>query len=377
MLFWAISIGLVGVAVISVLVPLARTPEDTQAEVSSSDIYKSQLEQVEADIAENGDPSGVLAAQRAEVARRLLREERSGKRAQSSRSASNMSVRLASIFALAVIPVVSFGTYIAVGKPGQGDFPISARAALPLNERPIGDLVKIAEQHLAKNPEDARGWQVIADVYRRLNQPAKRARALEQVVRINGESPPLKVEIAEALTIAGGNIVPARARIMFESALGEDPSLTKAAVYLALSLEQEGKIPQALARWQAIAGQKPASPEFTPFAQQRIAMILSRGADQKNTAAAESDAGDGSTQEMIANMVNGLAQRLAEDGGSVEEWTRLVRSYMVLERGHEAALALKAAQDEHRSDDAAVAQLEKLRNQFKVPLLATTEGSNN
>ena len=46
---------------------------------------------------------------------------------------------------------------------------------------------------------------------------------------------------------------------------------------------------------------------------------------------------------MIAAMVSRLAERLASDGGSVEEWVRLVRSYTVLGREADAREAVVAA----------------------------------
>ncbi len=42
-------------------------------------------------------------------------------------------------------------------------------------------------------------------------------------------------------------------------------------------------------------------------------------------------------------MVDGLAQRLEEQGGTIEEWTRLVRSRLVLGQSSEAQAAYDAA----------------------------------
>ena len=47
--------------------------------------------------------------------------------------------------------------------------------------------------------------------------------------------------------------------------------------------------------------------------------------------------------EMIAQMVTGLAERLAADGGTVEEWTQLVRAYIVLGDAESAQSAYDAA----------------------------------
>jgi cytochrome c-type biogenesis protein CcmH len=40
--------------------------------------------------------------------------------------------------------------------------------------------------------------------------------------------------------------------------------------------------------------------------------------------------GDDSQQQMIKGMVDGLSARLYADGGTIEEWTQLVRSLIVL-----------------------------------------------
>ena len=47
---------------------------------------------------------------------------------------------------------------------------------------------------------------------------------------------------------------------------------------------------------------------------------------------------------MIAGMVEGLAERLAADGGSAAEWSRLIRAYMVLGEQQKAREALAAAE---------------------------------
>ena len=54
---------------------------------------------------------------------------------------------------------------------------------------------------------------------------------------------------------------------------------------------------------------------------------------------ARSAAGDGTagvSPPAIEAMVSGLAQRLESEGGTVDEWVRLVRSYTVLGRMDEA-----------------------------------------
>ncbi len=63
--------------------------------------------------------------------------------------------------------------------------------------------------------------------------------------------------------------------------------------------------------------------------------------------AASQDLSAEDRQEMIRGMVNGLAGRLASDGGSADEWSRLIRAYMVLGEKQKAEEALAAAEAAH------------------------------
>ena len=69
-------------------------------------------------------------------------------------------------------------------------------------------------------------------------------------------------------------------------------------------------------------------------------------------------------REMIEGMVSRLADRLNEEGGSVDEWLRLVRSYTVLGRRDDAAKALDTAASKFTGDTAALKRLEEARTQF-------------
>ncbi|MEO1115266.1 MAG: c-type cytochrome biogenesis protein CcmI, partial [Pseudomonadota bacterium] len=58
-------------------------------------------------------------------------------------------------------------------------------------------------------------------------------------------------------------------------------------------------------------------------------------------------------QAMITGMVAGLAERLATDGGSAGEWSRLIRAYVVLgeqQKAREALVAAEAAYAEKPED---------------------------
>ncbi|MGI9387314.1 MAG: c-type cytochrome biogenesis protein CcmI, partial [Methyloligellaceae bacterium] len=84
-----------------------------------------------------------------------------------------------------------------------------------------------------------------------------------------------------------------------------------------------------------------------------------RGPTQEDVSAAgQMSATDRSA--MIKQMVSGLAERLKSDGGSVDEWTRLIRSYVVLGDKQAASSALSEARGAFANDQKALASLGEL-----------------
>jgi cytochrome c-type biogenesis protein CcmH len=61
---------------------------------------------------------------------------------------------------------------------------------------------------------------------------------------------------------------------------------------------------------------------------------------------------------MIEGMVDGLAERLAAEGGPPEDWARLIRSLGVLGRRDEAAAILLEARQVHAGDAAGLAAID-------------------
>ncbi len=69
---------------------------------------------------------------------------------------------------------------------------------------------------------------------------------------------------------------------------------------------------------------------------------------------------------MVRGMVEGLAQRLAEKGGTPEEWARLVRSYGVLGERPRAEEILAQARTALGNDAAKLAPVEEAAREVGV-----------
>lgn len=69
-------------------------------------------------------------------------------------------------------------------------------------------------------------------------------------------------------------------------------------------------------------------------------------------------------QSMIQSMVDGLQQRLNADGGSIDEWERLVRSQIVLGARDAARDSLGKAREAMAQDQDALARLTDLEKEL-------------
>lgn len=378
MIFWIIALFMLVLAVMCVLLPLARSPRVQERDTSSLSVYKDQLADIELRIKKGRGNREALEQERAEVARRLIKLGQTKGAHGLPQKSSPTLVKIASLGALVLLPALTLGVYAGIGSPGIPDQPLSARADGKLEDKSIGEMVQMAEGHLKKNPDDARGWKVLANVYGRTNRAADRARALEQIIRLEGRSPQVLVELGEALTAANAGIVSDRAARLLEEALKAQPSNIKAQVLMANAAEQEGQFSLALARWETLAANGPDDERWQSLASGRIAQLRTRLAqesgpqpDAEQVAAAQSLSSD-DRQAMIATMVDGLSERLASAPDDIDGWERLMRSRMVLKQSDKAKQAYETAQTHFPQGSENRTRLDQLAQQ-----LGLTEGVTN
>ena len=368
MALWIILAGLTLLATLTVLAPLFGRDrvEVGSAEAGGTDlsVYRDQLSEIERDQARGLVADGDAEAARTEIARRLLR---AAKRSEGAGRAS--SGRSPAWIAAAIViaaPVLSFGLYLSLGSPGMPDQPLDARLNRPADAQSFAELVGRVERHLADNPEDGRGWEVIAPIYMRSGQYPEAETAYRNVLRILGATPARQTDLAEVLIASNQGIITQEARSLLEQAHDADPKAVRPRFFLAIALDQDGRGADALTEWRALLAEAgDGNQPWTVFAREQVARLASDtpsnlpGPSETDVAAASELSAD-DRREMIEGMVSGLRTRLESDGGTVEEWVRLVRSYIVLGRRDDALAVLKQARQAHNGDDSALAVLSEL-----------------
>ncbi len=387
MILWIIFAGLTTAAMIAVLWPMLR-PGNQELDAAAYDtaVFKDQLDEIITE-KERGVISRIEAeAARTEVSRRLLAAARTSdnSRASASDKRGGNIPALALICTFICVPVISAALYLVYGSPTLPDRPLAARLKNTSGAKKIEALVARVEARLRDHPEDGRGWEVLAPVYMRQQRYGDASEAFEKALRLLGETPRRLVDYGNALVLSNDGVVTEPARLALQKAAAGDGSLMRAHFWLAVAQEQDGHFDQAAKAWRDLLKRSGEDAPWREAVRQRLAAIEQRGgsaASDKSMAdsgtASAAGVAKGPSQEevaaargmssqdrsaMIAQMVAGLAERLSNEGGSIEEWKRLVRSYIVLGRKQEAVKTLADARGAFAEDPKSLASLDELAN---------------
>ncbi|WP_442177915.1 c-type cytochrome biogenesis protein CcmI [Rhizobium leguminosarum] len=367
MLFWILVAALTAALAVILLYPLlrgAKAAENIRA--GEAAVYRDQLRELDRDL-----DGGLITPEeadyaRAEIGRRLIAVS-ADEPAETPKPARHH--RFTEAFVLLLLPVLGLCLYLTTGRPDLPSQPLEARLENPSND--VAVLITKAERHLAVNPDDGKGWDVLAPIYFRTMRVNDAQVAYRNAIRLLGPSPVRLDGLAETLMAASDGVVTEVARQVLEQSLTLEPDNPRARFYIALSMEQAGRPDEARQAFEALAKQSPSDAPWLPLVNQHIAMnggapaganpttpgagsaapgagSAAPGAGsaapgnptQQDVAAAETmSAGD--RQQMIRGMVESLDAKLSEDPNNFEGWMRLVRSYAVMNDKDRAAGALK------------------------------------
>lgn len=403
MLFWIFSALLTVAAAVLLLSPLLRaTARATRYDEGEAAVYRDQLRELERDKAQ-----GLISAEdadyaRAEIGRRLLAvagrapSDDGGDTAGASAAGTlgekprrGSRYGLSQAFILLCLPAIGLAGYLEIGSPGTPDAPLAARIENPGDD--INLLITKVERHLADNPDDGNGWNVLAPVYFRVGRVDDAELAYRNAIRLLGADPDRLNGLGETLVTRNDGIVTEDAAKAFEAARRMSPNNPRADYYLALALEQGGRRAEALKAFQEIAAASPANapwmelinrhiasnsaglplanaPAVTQAAPATPANPAAPGNPTAGDIAAAQDMSEADRSQMIRGMVESLDQKLKDDPNNFEGWMRLVRSYAMLKDKARAEAALKDGLKAFPADGAEGQQLLAMARELGLDL---------
>jgi cytochrome c-type biogenesis protein CcmH len=351
---WFVLAGMAACAVVAAIWPLLRPPSSAKTDAAANEaaFYKAQLEEIKRDVERGLLPQAEAESARAEAARRLI----AAASGPSEAPPPARRTRLAAAALIAVgLPAIAFPLYARLGQPAMPDEPLASRRVAPQTNGEIEAAVAAVEARLIAKPDDGKGWAVIAPVYMRLERYADAAHAYAEALRLLGEDPLRRSAYGEALVAAAGGVVTDEARQAFDRALAEQPGQPQARYYVALAAEQDGKKADATRDYESLLADSPPDAPWRSVVNARLAALKGEPAPAEGAAAIPE-----AQRPMIEGMVSRLAERLASNGGSIDEWSRLIRAYAVLHEADKAKAALADARKALAPDANAVATLDAL-----------------
>ncbi len=390
-LFFALAGAIALATAGAVLLPLWLNREAERSRAArDAAVYRDQLEELDRDVARGLVSEGDAAGSRAEIARRLIAAQAKAERTGTVAPAPWAASRPVGLAALVLLPLAGLGVYLAVGAPALPDRPFAERpvaeqraglAQLPgqetrpsqaeaeaaaaerrarggaAAESPVTAedraLLERLETVLEGRPEDVEGRRLLAGAYMRRGRHAEAAEVFGEIAAILG--PRAEGELfesrAEAMILAADGYVSPEAERALETALRLDPGLPVARYYAGIALAQQGNLPDAVRLWERLAEEAPRDAPWRPavlevLAEARMAMRGQGGpgptAEEMEAAAAVSPE---ERAEMIAGMVARLDDRLDREGGTPEEWVRLIRARVQLGQREAAREAFARSQE--------------------------------
>lgn len=354
----------------------------------NAQVFRDQLDEVTRDLERGMISESEAEGARVEISRRLLaaagRADTTAELQPAPQGHSGMVAGLALIGA----PALAAALYVGLGAPGLPDSPLDGRGIaagqMPQDhqatdrigqveaEARVADelppapetqdeeyvaLVARLETMVETRPDDVEGHRLLANGLMRLGRWTDAWKAYGRAAELMGDevSAEILAAQAEAMVLAAGGYVSPEAEDAIRRSLTIDPLLPMGRYYAGLTLQQAGRLDDAISVWEALRQDTPADAPYLEWLNMMLAQTVQArnaqsgvpqpGPSQADIAAAE-DMSPQDRMEMILGMVERLETRLMSDGGTAEEWGRLMASYTTLQRGDDAArvfaLALEA-----------------------------------
>lgn len=387
-MFWLICGAMTLIVALAIFAPIWRGRGQRRAEPAAAfdlQVYRDQLREVERDLERDVINAEDAQRLRTEIGRKVLdADRRLGASVQGGRGGG---VILGGIILVLVLGAAA-PLYLREGVPGAEDLPLAKRVAdaqraydqrpsqadaeakakaenearqakaIPVDE----DYVKLVQQlreAVAKKPDDPQGLTLLATNEMRMGNMLAAREAQQRLVDLRGE----KADAAELMRLAalmmesaGGIITPEGEEVLARS-LRKDPGQPQARYLLGLLQLQNGRPDRAFPIWSRLLEEGgPADapwlvpiratipelawiaghPDYTPpepdphTAPAPVMPGTAMPGPDAETMAAAQDMSDDERQDMIAGMVGRLEDRLASEGGTPEEWARLISSLVVI-----------------------------------------------
>lgn len=388
-ILWTVCAVLLVIAVVILSRPLFR--KYSEAELAQKqelanrrkklniELYEQKKAQIEQDFA-NGllDEEARIEA-RNEVEHSLLHDASVAHDTELVQIDNGMARKLALSF-LFFIPIFSIVTYAFI-KPDNLEAIVmnQAPASMPGGQKKvpdIGDMVASLENKMKENPDNIQGWTMLGRSYVVMKRYPEAVNAYQKALeltikkdKIEGRSD-LKIDLVEVLLQVGGEPNYEQARTLLAELLDSDPDNADALWFMGFLDYQQGNKEQTIQRWKRLLSMLPAEGEQAQIVRSYMTQVVkelpedsqlraeseqllvqapqeaqAQPQEQKQAQAPKGPApgqqmtGSKDEQAFIASMVARVEARVKANPQDLKGWSTLGKSYGVLGRYQDSAVA--------------------------------------
>ncbi|MEX0303983.1 MAG: c-type cytochrome biogenesis protein CcmI [Leisingera sp.] len=407
MVFWIVTAFIAFSAALLLAMIIIRAREQGEpAAAYDLRVYRQQLREVDKDLARGVIVEADAERIRTEISRRILAADAQVQKRKAGHSQpKGLSMLFAGVTAL-LITGGTLGLYWQLGAPGYGDLGLQdrirlageraesrpsqaeAEADVPALPKPQVEegYIKLVDQlrkTAGERQDDPQGQALLAQHEANLGNFQAAYQAKENYIRLAEGQVNARdfSELAELKIMAAAGYVSPEAQTELRKALAIDPAHGPARYYWGLMLGQIGRPDLAYREWAATLRAGPADAPWVKGIQGQIEEMAFRAGVQHNPIipgggsapalpgpSAEEMEGAANLsaeeqQEMIRGMVTRLSDRLATEGGSAEEWARLIGALSVLGDTDRARTVYQEARSAFAADTEGLALLDTIAAQ--------------
>ncbi len=299
---------------------------------ATTEHFRAQLRAIESDMAIGRLGEAEATAARAELARELIRHR--------TVAPVQRNGTVALWLPLLLVGGIALGTYAWLGRPDVPAAPLAERDAAAEGAATLESAIAKIEARLTEAPDDLRGWRVIAPAYMQLGRYGDAVRALRRVNELSAPTADSLTDLAEAVMMQQGGSFEGEPLDLARRAYALDATHVRSLYYIAGEETRVGAYEDAVRDWNALLNLAQGDEPWLVTAQNGLA-YAEAGLNPETVPPTMPD------EAQIDAMVDGLEARLKADGGSIDEWTQLVRSRMVQGRMDDAQAAYDLARRAH------------------------------
>ena len=271
-LFWAVAAALLLLALWMVLGALRRPPAPSDAPSASQSnlqVLKTQLQQLDQDLAQGSLDAAQHRSARAEIERRVLEEE-----SVAAAPVRTGSPRATLLLLGVAVPVLVLGLYASLGNPAAISPQARATPGEPTPQDVEAMVAKLAER-MEKQPPgnvaDLEGWVMLGRSYAVMQRYPEASRAFARALQLAPGDAQVLVDQADVLAMQqGGNLLGEPLRLI-EQALQNDPSNLKALALAGTAAFDRKDYAGAIGYWGRARAGAPQDSEFARSLDQSIA----------------------------------------------------------------------------------------------------------